>query len=55
MDFTIANSSGFEKVQKVKLRAKLASHEEISPTRIKFCAAFYFSIEVFKKKGIWSL
>jgi hypothetical protein len=42
MDFTIANGFSFEKVQEVKLRAKLASHEEISPTRIKFCAVFDF-------------
>jgi hypothetical protein len=32
----------FEKVQEIKLRAKLDSHEEISSTRIKFCAAFDF-------------
>ena len=42
MDFIIASGFGFEKVQEVKLLAKLASHEEIPPTCIKVCAAFDF-------------
>ncbi|MGD0169934.1 MAG: hypothetical protein ABSE54_09450 [Smithella sp.] len=42
MAFTIANGFGFEKVQEVKLRAKLVSHEEISQHALSSVARLIF-------------